>query len=181
MNLSSRSRVRKFSISGVRWRRRAASKSSATRMSSASTVQARIRARRLENSPGNRPFVNQVPTRSEADARTHWGDIRLSDGFRGHHSTAPELGASFAGRASTCIRQVTRQLPRRGRARWLTFARRGLLLARRQGGLRGASRVHDVVPFENQIDPLRDALAADRASHNSSFLRLASHPPDPLV
>src|SRR5262249_45616040 len=41
MNLSSRSGVRKLSISGVRWSS-AASKSSATRISSASTVQARM-------------------------------------------------------------------------------------------------------------------------------------------
>src|SRR6266481_5029018 len=61
MNLSSRSGVRKLSISGVRWRSDS-SKSSATRMSSASTVQARICVPRgltaegsSENSPSARP------------------------------------------------------------------------------------------------------------------------------
>src|SRR5262245_48130046 len=69
MNLSSRSGVRKPSISGVRWRSDS-SKSSATRMSSASTVQARISSRSfrregqsivLRSSPvqprGSRPWL----------------------------------------------------------------------------------------------------------------------------
>src|SRR5262245_31373266 len=56
MNLSSRSRLRKLSISGVRCSN-ASSRSSATRMSSASTVHARMSSsrlagRKLEDKPG---------------------------------------------------------------------------------------------------------------------------------